>query len=192
MITARSGAHEGIHGGCGHGLASDHSYFWGENGERMKHLPKHLQPRWRYLAVGIETWPDATLDRDAFQRAVWYSAQNLLGDTGSARLDLSVLRFRSAAGDGEAVVRAFRGEVERARAVIACVERVDDDPVGLRVRGTSGTIRACEEKYMGGRRVNTEERDVAFDGADRVALVRSERADIRVDDAFAGATALEL
>ena len=158
----------------------------------MKHLPKHLQPRWRYLAVEIETWPDATLDRDGFQRAVWYSAQNLLGDTGSARLDLSVVRFRCRDGSGEAVVRTFRGEVERARAAIACVERVGDDPVGLRVRGTSGTIRACEEKYMGGRRVHREERDVALDGADRAALVRSERADIRVDDAFVGATTLEL
>jgi len=158
----------------------------------MKHLPKHLQPRWRYLAVAIETWPEAAIDRDGFQRAVWYSAQNLLGDAGSARLDLSVLRFRHAEGSGVALVRVFRGEVERGRAAIACVERVGDTPVGVRVRGTSGTIRACEEKYMGGRRVGTEERDVAFDGVDRAALVRSGRADIRVDDAFVGATTLEL
>jgi ribonuclease P/MRP protein subunit POP5 len=158
----------------------------------MKHLPKHLQPRWRYLAVAVETWPGAQVDRDSFQRAVWHSARTLLGDTGSARLDLSVLRFQCQDGSGEAVVRSFRGEVERARAVVASIERVDDDPVGLRVRGTSGTIRGCEEKYMGRRRVHSTERDVAFDGANRTALVWSERADIRVDDAFAGATTLEL
>ena len=32
----------------------------------MKHLPKHLQPRWRYLAVRIESWPDADIDREYF------------------------------------------------------------------------------------------------------------------------------
>ena len=75
----------------------------------MKHLPKHLQPRWRYLAVEIESTPDAAFDREAFQRACWYAAGNLLGDPGSADADLSVLRFRrpdglpdGAGGDGRA------------------------------------------------------------------------------------------
>lgn len=157
----------------------------------MKHLPKHIQPRWRYLAVGIETWPRATVEREAFQRAVWYSAQNLLGDPGSAALDLSVLRFRSDRAETEAVVRVRRGERERARAVLACVDSVAGDPVGLRVRGVSGTVRACEEKYMRGRRVHYEERDVAFEDADRFAVVRDERADVRVETGFVGATALE-
>ncbi|TKX77234.1 ribonuclease P, partial [Halorubrum sp. SD626R] len=48
----------------------------------MKHLPKHLRPRWRYVAVGIETWPDADVGRRAFQRALWYAAGNLVGDAG--------------------------------------------------------------------------------------------------------------
>ena len=51
----------------------------------MKHLPKHLQPRWRYLAVGIETLPEATIARGPFQRELWYAAQNLVGDVGSVR-----------------------------------------------------------------------------------------------------------
>jgi len=157
----------------------------------VKHLPKHLQPRWRYLAVALETWPDAAVTRGGFQRALWYSAQNLLGDPGSAALDLSVVRFRADGGAGEALVRARRGEVERARAVLACVDSVDGDPVGLRVRGVSGTIRACEEKYMGARREEHEQRDVAFEDADRPAVVRGERADIRVERGFVGATALE-
>jgi ribonuclease P/MRP protein subunit POP5 len=114
----------------------------------VKHLPKHLQPRWRYLAVAVETWPDADLDRRSFQRAVWYAAQNLVGDAGSAELDLSVLRFDHDDGTGHAVVRARRGEVDRARAVLACVDDVGGVEVGLRIAGVSGTVRACEEKYL--------------------------------------------
>jgi len=112
----------------------------------VKHLPKHLRPHWRYLAVGLEA--EADLSRSAFQRAVWYAASNLLGDPGSADADLRVLRFDFEDGTGEAVVRARRGEVGPARAALACVHDIDGDSVGVWVRGVSGTIRACEETYL--------------------------------------------
>jgi len=158
----------------------------------MKHLPKHLQPRWRYLAVGIEAWPDASIDRDSFQRQLWYSAQNLVGDTGSAAMDLSVLRFQYANGSGEALVRTRRGHVPDARAVIACVDAINDQQIGLRVRGTSGTVRACEEKYMGRAREHPEQRHVVFDGAERSGFVRSGRVDVQTEEAYIGATTLDI
>jgi len=158
----------------------------------MKHLPKHLQPRWRYLAVGLETWPDAELGRDGFQRRLWYAAQNLLGDTGSAAIDLSVLRFDHGDGTGEAVVRARRDRVGEARAVLACVDDVDGHPVGLYVRGTGGTVRSCEEKYMGRGRESPDQRHVVFGDAERSAVVRDGRADVQTDAGFAGATDLDL
>ena len=158
----------------------------------MKHLPKHLRPRWRYLAVGLESWPDAALDRGQFQRALWFAAQNLLGDAGSAELDGQVLHFRFEDGDGEAVVRARRGEVERLRAVLACLEAVDGHPLGVRVRGVSGTVRACEEKYIRRPREESEERTVAYADADRPAIVRDDRVDVRLSGGYVGATALDI
>ncbi len=158
----------------------------------MKHLPKHLTPRWRYLGVTIEAWPDAKLRRDRFQRNLWYSAQNLLGETGSAELDLSVVRFQFDAPTGETIIRVRRGHTDRARAVIACLDEIDGEPVGVRVAGESGTIRACEEKYMGRGRENPEQRYVAFDGATQSGFVRNSRADIEKDAAFVGATILDL
>ena len=158
----------------------------------MKHLPKHLRPRWRYLGVTVESWPDAEIDRESFQRNLWYSAGNLLGETGSAELALSVVRFRFDGPTGEVIVRVRRGEVDRARAAIACLDEIDGTPVGVRVAGVSGTIRACEEKYMGDRREHPDQRHVAFGGADRSAFVRNARVDISVDGAFAGATNLDL
>jgi ribonuclease P/MRP protein subunit POP5 len=163
----------------------------------VKHLPKHLQPRWRYLAVAVETWPDADLDRRSFQRAVWYAAQNLVGDAGSAELDLSVLRFDHDDGTGHAVVRARRGEVDRARAVLACVDDVGGVEVGLRIAGVSGTVRACEEKYIRGRPEPTGQRNVVFENATRRAVGRGGAVDVRTDDtrtddAFVGATELDL
>lgn len=156
----------------------------------MKHLPKHLQPRWRYLAVAIESWPDAEVDRESFQQQVWFSAQNLLGDAGSADLDLSVVRFEFEGGTGEALVRTRRGEQSRARAVIACLDSVDGTSVGLRVTGVGGTIRACEEKYMGRGREDTAKRQVSFGDADR-GVVRGSRIDVPTATAYTGATNLD-
>ena len=158
----------------------------------MPTLPKHLRPRWRYLGVGIEAWPDADLSQRAFQRHLWYEAQNLLGDVGSAGADLRVLTFRYQRGGGEAVIRTRRGQVEQARAALACLDEVDGDPVGLRVRGVSGTVRGCEEKYLGRGRESPQERTVAYRGAERDAVVRGDRTDVRLDGRFVGATHLDL
>lgn len=158
----------------------------------MSHLPKHLRPRWRYLGVGLEAWPDASLDRRAFQGAVWESARALLGDPGSAAADLSVLRFEFADCEGEAVVRARRGRVGEARAALACLDAVEGHPVRVRVRGVSGTVRACEERYLGRGAGPVEESHVVFEDARREALSRSDAVDVRLPDGFAGATDLDL
>jgi len=157
----------------------------------VKHLPKHLQPRWRYLAVEIETWPDADFGRGAFQRDLWYAAQNLYGDVGSAETDLTVLSFELAGGDGETIVRAHRGTEDRARAALATVDRIDGHPVGLRVRGISGTVRACKERHLNGRAGREEQRDVVFENEPRSAVVREARVDVEGPEGFAGATRLD-
>ncbi|GAB3025573.1 hypothetical protein GCM10025298_11920 [Natronobiforma cellulositropha] len=109
----------------------------------MKHLPKHIRPRWRYLALTLESQSGVAIERRSFQREVWYAGQNLLGDPGSADADLRVVRFTFSDGAGEAIVRARHGESERARAALACIDEVDGAPLGLCVRGVSGTIRAA-------------------------------------------------
>lgn len=158
----------------------------------MKHLPKYLRPRWRYLAVRIETWPDAAIDRGQFQDAVWSAARALLGDPGSAAADCSVVRFEHADGLGQAIVRVRRGTVEDVRAALACVDEIGGEPVGLRVRGVSGTIRGCEEKYLGGRAEPQNERTVVFRRNERAAFSRPPRVDVRDGAAFVGATAFDL
>lgn len=111
-------------------------------------LPKHLRPRYRYIAIGIETWPDAEIDRRTLQTALWTAARSLIGDAGSATIDLTVQRFQFTNGDGAAIIRTCRGTESTARAAIACLTELDGQPVGVRVKGLSGTVRACEEKYL--------------------------------------------
>ena len=158
----------------------------------MKHLPKHLRQRWRYLGVRIETWPDVAFGRRDFQRELWYAAQNLLGDGGSANVDLTVLRFELEAGDGIAVVRTRRGEESSARAALACLSEVEGNPIGLRVAGVSGTVRACEEKYIRRRRESPDQRHVAFEQTEEPAVVRDGKVDVHTTEDYSGATTLDL
>jgi len=157
----------------------------------MKHLPKHLRPRWRYLAVAIESTPDAEIDRGTFQRELWYAAGNLLGDPGSADADLTVYSFSFADGVGETIIRVRRGETDAARAALACVDAVDGEPVGVVVRGVSGTVRACEERYLGRRTGRFEQRHVVFADADRPAVSRGEAVDVSMPTGFVSATELD-
>jgi ribonuclease P/MRP protein subunit POP5 len=157
----------------------------------VKHLPKHLRPRWRYLAVELESWPDASLSRGAFQRELWYAAQNLVGDTGSADADLTVLSFDVDRGRGATLVRARRGQVGVARAVLACVDEVDGHPLGVRVRGVSGTVRAAEERYLNYAPGGSEERTVVVDGDARSAVARPPVLDVAGPGGFTGATELD-
>jgi len=157
----------------------------------VKHLPKHLRPRWRYVAVGIETWPDAEVTRRSFQRRLWFAAQNLLGDPGSADADLTVLSVSFADGVGEALVRVRREHLEDARAAIACVHRISRQPVRVTVRGVSGTVRACEEKYLG-RRTEVTDTSVVFENADRRAAARGALLDLRTDGSYTGATRYDI
>lgn len=157
----------------------------------MKHLPKHIRPRWRYLAVGIESTPDAQIDRGTFQRELWYAAGNLLGDPGSADADLTVYDFEFADGVGETIIRARRGKTDAARAAVACVDEIDGEPVGVAVRGISGTVRACEERYLGRRTGGFEQRHVVFADTRRPAYTRDDAVDVSVSTGFVSTTELD-
>lgn len=157
----------------------------------MRHLPKHLRQRWRYLAVELETWPDATIEEDAFQRSCWFAAQNLVGDVGSVEADLRVVDFEFAEGEGWALLRTRRGNTSLARAALACVDRVYDDPIRITVRGISGTLRAAEEKYLGGPREPTGQESVTFENESRQAVTRGDLLDVEIDGDFVGVTRLD-
>lgn len=155
-------------------------------------LAKRLRPSYRYLAIAIESWPDQSLTETEVERAINESARSLLGDRGVAEIHATLLQFAFENGSGEALVRVPRNSVKEARAAIACLSSIDNQPVRLHIRGISGTIRTCEEKYLGERPIQSGERTVAYDGTQRSAHVHNDRVDVRVNDAFVGAMDLDL
>lgn len=158
----------------------------------MAPWPKHLRPRWRYLAVSIETPADVTIARDDVQAALWSGTRHLLGDVTSARLGMEVVRFGHADGQGRSIVRVTRDGVEDARAVLATLDRVAGHPVRFDVRGVSGTIRACEENYLGAAGEPASHDTVTFDAVETDAIERGDAVDFRIGSTPLGATTLDI
>lgn len=155
-------------------------------------LPKHLRPRWRYLGVAVQSWPDVHISRSRFQEGVETAARALLGDATAAQLGLRLYEYRFDRGVGEAVIRTRRGTVDQARAALACLTELDGAPLGVRVRGVSGTVRGCEESYLGRRPESSGESTVVFAGTERPAVRRGDEVEVRMGDGFVGATTLDL
>jgi ribonuclease P/MRP protein subunit POP5 len=153
----------------------------------MRHLPKHLRPRYRYLAVEVETWPDAEFDRGEFADALGTAARSLLGDAETAAIDLRVVDLELEAGGGSAIVRVRRNTVDRARAAVACVDAVAGQPVRIGVRGVGGTLRATEEQYRGAPPQAQGSETAQFRDQQVEAFDRDDRVDLRIDQAFVGA-----
>ncbi len=158
----------------------------------MGRLPKHLRPRWRYLAVELETRATTSLVRDTFQNAIWQASRSLLGDLGSARISLDVLRFSHRDGRGTAVIRVHRGTENEARAVLATLGTVGNEPIRATVRGVSGTIRACEENYLRIARESQSHEVIALDDVKSPAFIRSKTVDLLGDSTLLGATTLDI
>jgi ribonuclease P/MRP protein subunit POP5 len=157
----------------------------------MSPLPKHLRPRYRYLALWLESWPECSLQRSGFQSAVRTNVRALFGDRGVAETEPRVIRFSFANGAGYAVLRVRRDTVDTVRAGIAATDVVDGTPLGICVKGISGTVRGCEERYLADRQLRKRESTVVFDGTERSATVCGSRVDVHLETGFAGATDLD-
>ncbi len=143
-------------------------------------LPKSLRPRNRYVFFEVETLPDASFGEHDLRRALWFEAQNLYGDVTSAETRASVVEYdEEDATLGIGVVRCAHDRVEETRAALACVNEIQDHPVGVRVVGVSGTLDAGREKYAD-ETPRTEKTTV--EGSP--AWVRDGAVDLLTDDGF--------
>lgn len=94
----------------------------------------------RYLAARLRT--DGPIEKRSFVAALTREARSLLGDAGAAHLDLWVYDL----DDESCVVGCRNGEVDRARAALACLTEVDGTRVAPAVVTVSGTIRTARER----------------------------------------------
>ncbi len=108
----------------------------------MKNIPSSMRERKRYIS--FEVLSAEKIDRNELINEIWSSSSSLLGDVGASLCDLWVLDFDGRRG----ILRCAHDKTAMVRAALATINSVHGIRVGIRVLGTSGTVKSITEKFM--------------------------------------------
>jgi len=113
----------------------------------VKILPPTLRKKKRYIA--FEVVSHNTVSREDLIREIFSAASSLVGDVGSSECEIRLLQYNFPIG----IIRCRHKKAGISRAILATVNRVQNEPVAINVLGVSGTISNATQKYVD--KVNT-------------------------------------
>ena len=108
----------------------------------MKVLPSSIRKKKRYVL--FEILYEGEIEKQQFIREMWRSAASLYGDAGVSKLDLWLTNFNGHQG----IVRCVYDKTEEVRALLAAINSINDEPAGIRVLKSSGTINTLKENFI--------------------------------------------
>ena len=114
--------------------------------KRPKLLPPSLRGRTRYLAFRV-TSEEKILLQDLIN-TIWHSLLNFLGERGSSRANIKIIRDAYEEGKQMGILRCSHEEVENVRASLALIQRIGDTRVVFTILGISGSIKATKMKFF--------------------------------------------
>ena len=115
----------------------------------LKILPSALREKKRYIVFEViskEKVPFSDL-----VNSIWHSAISFLGELGASKTKLWVIKNLWNEQKQKGIIRCAHTEVERIRASLTLVDKVNDVPVIIKVIGISGTIKSAKKKFFGER-----------------------------------------
>lgn len=102
----------------------------------------------RYLALKVES--EVVLSERDLVRAIWNSILQLFGEYGASQTNLYVVEFNPE--DSYAILRCSHKMVDKVRAAVAAITRVNENAVAIHVVRVSGTLKALRKKFSGSHR----------------------------------------
>jgi len=93
--------------------------------------------RRRYLALKIES--EEPLSEKDLIGAIWNSILQLFGEYGASQTNLYLVEFNPENG-------CSHKAVDRVRAAVTAITRVNEKPVAIHIMRVSGTLRALRKK----------------------------------------------
>lgn len=118
-----------------------------EEEKRPKLLPPSLRGRTRYLA--FDAISEQKILLDDLINTIWHSALNFLGEIGTARANIKILKDTYDDKKQIGILRCSHDDVENVRTALALIQRIGDTRVVFRVLGISGSINAAKMKFFG-------------------------------------------
>jgi ribonuclease P/MRP protein subunit POP5 len=157
-----------------------------------------LRQRKRYLVLEIES-EEPVSEKDLSQE-ILSSQVSLFGDLGTSRNRLRLISFCGRFG----ILRCSYLSVSQTRAALATIRSIGGIRAAVRIKGTSGTIRAATEKYIpqlsligaekDGRRIELEEVSgcIAHIRGSEIDLIPDDRYKKGSDTRYLGLTSFDL
>ena len=120
--------------------------------KRPKILSSSLRGRTRYLA--FDAISEQKILLDDLINTIWHSVLNFLGETGTARANIKIIKDTYDDNRQMGILRCSHDEVENVRSALALIQRIGDTRVIFRVLGLSGSIKAAKMKFFGESRLD--------------------------------------
>ena len=102
------------------------------------------QMRRRYLALKVVS--EQRLGERDVMDALWNALLKLFGEYGASQANINLIEYDPQRN--YAVVRCSHTALERVRASITSVTKINGEPVSIHVMGVSGTIKALRKKVL--------------------------------------------
>jgi RNase P/RNase MRP subunit POP5 len=100
--------------------------------------------RKRYLALRVST--EQPVNQRKVINAVWGAVLRLFGEYGASQANLTLIEYNPQRN--YAVIGCSHKALEKVRASIASITRIDEIPARFHVVGVSGTLRALHSKIL--------------------------------------------
>ena len=98
----------------------------------------------RYLLVKLQT--EGTVTDNSLFQSVTESMANLFGETGLSETAPRLIGYNEKKSIG--ILRCSRDSLEKLRAAIAMISRIDEKPVGVYVKAVSGTSKRLRSQIL--------------------------------------------
>jgi ribonuclease P/MRP protein subunit POP5 len=98
----------------------------------------------RYLLVKLLA--EGTVSDNSLFQSVTESIVNLFGETGLSETAPRLIGYNEKKSIG--ILRCSRDSLEKLRAAIAMISRIDEEPVGVYVKAVSGTSKRLKSKIL--------------------------------------------
>ena len=117
--------------------------------EKLRLLKPLITGKKRYLTFEIIS--ESPIQFSDFVNVFWNSSVLFIGEIGSARASLWVVKDLWDQKQQKGVIKCSHRSVEKIRLVMSLISRIGDERVIVNVFGVSGTMRSARTKIMGMR-----------------------------------------
>ena len=109
-------------------------------------LPPSMRPPKRYIVY--EVISEQTIIYGEFVNAIWTTAMEFLGETGTAEANIWFVHNTYDSEKQAGVIKCRHDSVEMVRLILSLISIISEARCVVRIIGVTGTIKSAKAKYL--------------------------------------------